>query len=115
MSEEVKKPNSQSAQVHYEGLYLHGTLLSAEPTVAGKNSEMSWGASVKLQFVVQFKKQIAVNGVFMDVNASRFVVISIATTNDLLPIEHEKYKKLEGQFLSLNLEPQKNSTFKIVE
>lgn len=97
------------------GLYLHGTLLSAEPTKSGKNNEMSWGASVKLNFIAKFAKKMEVKGVFIDSNATRLITISIATTDDLLPLEVEKYKKLEGQHLSLNLEPQKNSTFKIIE
>ncbi|MDP3119950.1 MAG: hypothetical protein Q8N01_06020 [Sulfuricurvum sp.] len=97
------------------GLYLHGTLLSAEPTKSGKNNDMQWGASVKLNFIAKFTKKMEVKGVFIDSTATRLVTISITTTDDLLPLEVEKYKKLEGQHLSLNLEPQKNSTFKIIE
>lgn len=97
------------------GLYIHGTLLSAEPTKSGKNNEMQWGASVKLNFIAKFSKKMEVKGVFIDSTVTRLVTISIATTDDLLPLEVEKYKKLEGQHLSLNLEPQKNSTFKIIE
>lgn len=109
MAEEIKNPNILN------GLYLHGTLLSAEPTKSGKNNEMSWGASVKLNFIAKFTKKMEVKGVFIDSTATRLVTISIATTDDMLPLEIEKYKKQEGQHLSLNLEPQKNATFKIIE
>jgi len=109
MAEEIKNHNVLN------GLYLHGTLLSAEPTKSGKNNEMQWGASVKLNFIAKFTKKMEVKGVFIDSTATRLVTISIASTDDLLPQEIEKYKKLEGQHLSLNLEPQKNATFKIIE
>lgn len=106
---------NEQKQETLNGLYLHGTLLSAEPTKSGKNNEMSWGASVKLNFVCTFQKTTEVKGVFIPSTASRMVTISIASNDDLLPVEIEKYSKQIGQHLSLNLEPQKNSTFKIVE
>ena len=109
MAEDIKNANGLN------GLYVHGTLLSAEPTKSGKNNEMSWGASVKLNFMSKFPKKMEVKGVFIDSNATRLITISIATTDDLLPLEIEKYKKHEGQHLSLQLEPQKNATFKIIE
>ena len=109
MADEHKNPQTLN------GLYVHGTLLSAEPTKSGKNNEMSWGASVKLNFLAKFTKKMEVKGVFIDSTATRLITISMATTDDLLPLEVEKYKKQEGHHLSLNLEPQKNATFRIIE
>ena len=109
MAEEIKNATQLS------GLYLHGTLLSAEPTKSGKNSEITWGASVKLSFLSTFQKTTEVKGVFIPATATRLVTISIATNDDNLPLEVDKYSKMIGNHVSLQLEPQKNSTFKIVE
>lgn len=110
MSETQKTAQTQNLN----GLYIHGTLLSAEPTASGRNSDMQWGASIKLNFLAQFSKTSMVKGVAMDSNASRLITISISSTDDLLPNDLDKYKKLEGQHVTMNLEPQKNSTFKLL-
>jgi hypothetical protein len=108
MAEEIKNVNALN------GLYVHGVLLSAEPTKSGKNDTMSWGASVKLNFLSTFQKTTEIKGVFVPATATRLITISIASSDDSLPLEIEKYSKQIGQHLSLSLEPQKNSSFKLV-
>lgn len=110
----MSKDELQNTQ-NLNGLFIHGTLLTAEPTKSGKNSEMSWGASVKLKFLCTYAKSVEVKGVMIPSDFTRLVTISISTSDDLLPLEHEKYRKLQGQHVSLNLEPSSNATFKIIE
>lgn len=98
------------------GLFMHGTLEGVDFTASGRNSEGgSWGASVKLNFAIPFTKKQVVKGVEISSQSKRYQLISISTSDDLLPIEIEKYSKLIGQHMMLNLQPDQGAKFKLVD
>lgn len=96
------------------GLFMHGTLEGVDFTQSGKNEQMKWGASVKLNFSIPFIKKGTVNGVEISSPSIRYQTIQIASTDDLLPLDVDKYTKLIGQHLSLSLQPTQGDTFKLV-
>lgn len=100
----------------FNGLYMHGKLEGVDFTKSGKNNEgLKWGASVKLNFALPFTKRDVVNGVEIVANTIRYQIISIASTDDLLPIDVDKYSKLIGNHVSLSLQPSQGDTFKLAE
>ncbi len=100
------------------GLTMSGELQGVDFVASGKGviegSPISWGASVKLNFSIKNNIVKTVSGVEIKSTAMYPQTIQISTTDDLLPIEVEKYNKMVGKFVSLQLAPQKNATFKLL-
>lgn len=98
------------------GLFMHGKLEGVDFTVSGKNSEGgSWGSSVKLNFAIPFTKKANVKGVDIQSTSIRYQIIQISTSDDLLPIVIDKYTKLIGNHLTLDLQPEQGNKFKLVD
>jgi hypothetical protein len=98
------------------GLFMHGTLEGVDFTASGRNTDGgSWGASVKLNFAIPFTKKAIVKGVEIQSTSKRYQLISISSSDDLLPLEIEKYTKLIGHHMTLNLQPDQGAKFKLVD
>lgn len=98
------------------GLFMHGKLEGVDFTASGRGSEgNSWGASVKLNFAIPFTKKQNVKGVDLQSTSIRYQLITVSTTDDLLPILIDKYSKLIGTHLSLSLQPDQGDKFKLAD
>jgi len=112
MSDTTIKPDTKQA-LSFNGLYVHGTLEGVDFTKSGTSAQISWGSSLKLNFSFPFEKKQIVQGIEVKSNAKRYQIIQISCPDDLLPFEVEKYNKMIGQHITLNLEPAQGATFKV--
>ena len=95
------------------GIYMMGTLEGVDFRASGNYEGKPFPAKVTLNFSVPFENKQVIKGVEIASMAKRSQLITLSTSDDLLPIEVDRFNKQIGQHLTLSLVPVEGSTFKL--
>ena len=109
MADEQKNRGVESLH----GIYMMGTLEGVDFRGSGNFEGKPFPAKVTLNFTVPFENKQTIKGVEIVSNAKRSQLINLSTSDDLLPIEVERFNKQIGQHLTLSLVPVEGSAFKL--
>lgn len=101
-------------EINSHGNYVYGTLDGVDFVSSGKfENGQTYGASVKLKFIMKALKTKAVNGVDITTTTSNSQIIQIKCQDDDLQTLVHKYNELDGKELLINYSAQDGSRFVI--